>query len=60
MKAFWRSKTIWFQILSVAVAVSGSLPLPGDVIAALVGCINVGLRLITSAPVSLGGSNNAE
>ena len=53
MKKFWRSKTIWFQILSVAAAVSGVLPIPADITAAIVAAINVGLRLVTSEGVSV-------
>jgi hypothetical protein len=53
MKKMWMSKTIWFQILSVAAAVSGVLPIPADITAAIVGCINVGLRFVTTEPVSV-------
>jgi hypothetical protein len=53
MKKMWKSKTIWFQILSVAVAISGVLPIPADITAAIVGCINVALRFVTSEAVSV-------
>jgi hypothetical protein len=53
MKKMWRSKTIWFQIFSVAAAVSGMLPIPADIAAAIVGVINVGLRFVTTEPVSV-------
>jgi hypothetical protein len=51
-KRFWASKTIWFQVLSVVAAISGVLPIPADITAAIVGCINVGLRFVTSEGVS--------
>ena len=53
MKKMWKSKTIWFQILSVAAAISGVLPIPADITAAIVGCINVGLRFVTTESVSV-------
>lgn len=52
-KKLWRSKTFWFQVLSVAAAVSGAIPLPADITAAIVGVINVGLRLVTSESVGV-------
>tara|TARA_R110000751_G_scaffold155285_1_gene260440 strand:+ start:1136 stop:1369 length:234 start_codon:yes stop_codon:yes gene_type:complete len=48
VKKFWRSKTIMFQLLTILAAVTGVVPLPADVTAAIVGCLNVGLRLLTS------------
>jgi hypothetical protein len=53
VKKMWWSKTVWFQIFSVAVAVSGMLPIPADITAAIVGVINVGLRFVTTEPVSV-------
>jgi hypothetical protein len=52
-KKLWRSKTFWFQVLSVAAAVSGAIPLPADITAAIVGVINVGLRLVTTEGVGV-------
>jgi len=52
VKKLWRSKTIWFQLLTIAAAISGAVPLPADVTAAIVAAINVGLRLVTSEGVS--------
>ena len=52
-KKLYRSKTFWFQILSVAAAISGAIPLPPDVTAAIVGIINVGLRFVTSDGVEV-------
>ena len=51
-KKLWKSKTIWFQLLTIAAAISGAVPLPADVTAAIVAAINVGLRLVTSEGVS--------
>ena len=53
MKKFWRSKTIYFQLLTILAAVTGAVPLPADVMAAIVAAINVGLRLVTSEGVSV-------
>jgi|TARA_R100000306_G_C4366797_1_gene138038 hypothetical protein len=52
VKKFWKSKTILFQLLTIAAAVTGVVPLPADVTAALVAAINVGLRLVTSEGVT--------
>jgi hypothetical protein len=52
VKKFWRSKTILFQLLTILAAVTGVVPLPADVTAAIVGCINVALRFVTSEGVS--------
>ena len=52
-KKLWKSKTFWFQILSVAAAVSGAVPLPADITAAIVGIINVGLRFVTNEGVGV-------
>jgi|TARA_R100001086_G_scaffold156783_1_gene83887 hypothetical protein len=52
MKKFWKSKTIWFQLLTIATAITGAVPLPADVTAAIVAAINVALRIATSEGVS--------
>jgi len=52
-KKLWKSKTFWFQILSVAAAISGAIPLPPDITAAIVGIVNVGLRFVTSDGVEV-------
>jgi hypothetical protein len=52
MKKFWKSKTILFQLLTILAAVTGVVPLPADVTAAIVAGINVALRLVTSEGVS--------
>jgi hypothetical protein len=52
MKRFWKSKTIIFQLLTILAAVTGVVPLPADITAAIVAAINVGLRMVTSQGVS--------
>lgn len=54
MKAFWKSKTMWFNVLSAVVMVgSGSLGVQIDphyaVPAVAIG--NMGLRMITNQPL---------
>ena len=53
VKKLWKSKTIWFQLLTIAAAISGAVPLPPDVTAVIVAAINVGLRLVTSESVGV-------
>jgi hypothetical protein len=52
-KTLWKSRTFWFQILSVAAAISGAVPLPPEITATIVGVINVALRLVTDKPVAV-------
>ena len=52
-KALWRSKTFWFQVLSAAAALSGAIPMPPELLAIIVAVTNVGLRIVTSEPVSV-------
>ena len=51
-KKLYKSKTFWFQVLSAAAALSGVIPLPPEILAVIVGVINVRLRLVTAEPVS--------
>jgi|TARA_R110000744_G_scaffold44234_1_gene98792 hypothetical protein len=53
VKKLYRSKTMWFQLLTIAAAISGAVPLPPDVTAVIVAAINVGLRLVTSESVGV-------
>lgn len=48
-----RSKTFWFQVLSIAAAVSGVMPVDAETSAIIVGLINIALRAITREPVSV-------
>jgi len=52
-KKLWTSKTFWFQVLSAAAALSGVVPIPPEILAVVVGVINVGLRLVTDKPIAL-------
>jgi|TARA_R110000787_G_scaffold66002_2_gene148466 hypothetical protein len=52
-KKLWTSKTFWFQVLSAAAALSGVVPLPPEILAVVVGVINIGLRLVTDKPVEV-------
>lgn len=54
-KNIFKSKTFWFNVLSVAGLVTGVVPLPPAVSEATVGIVNVLLRLVTKEPVSVTG-----
>lgn len=53
-KSIWKSKTFWMQVLSIAAAVSGNIPLPPETTAIVVGLINIALRAVTTDPVHIG------
>lgn len=55
MKSLFKSKTFWFQVLSVGLAVSHAIPVSAPVAAAVTGIVNVFLRLQTTEPVSIMG-----
>ncbi len=50
----WKSKTFWVQVLSIAAAVSGVVPLGAETTAIVVGLINIALRAVTKTPVHIG------
>jgi hypothetical protein len=52
-KSILKSRTFWFQILSIAAAVSGVIPVDAETGAIIVGLINIALRAITREPVSV-------
>lgn len=52
-KGFWRSRTFWFNIITVAFHYAGFIPASATPSVLVVG--NVALRLISSDPVSLTG-----
>jgi len=54
-KSLFKSKTFWFNLLSAAAALSGVATdfVSPQILAAITGVINVGLRLVTSEPVSV-------
>jgi len=53
-KSIWKSKTFWVQVLSIAAAVSGVVPLGAENTAIVVGLINIALRAVTKTPVHIG------
>lgn len=52
-KSILKSKTFWFQVLTIAAAVSGAMPVSAETGAIIVGLINIALRAITREPVSV-------
>ena len=52
-KSILKSKTLLFQILSVAAAVSNVIPVSAEATAVIVAIINIGLRLVTTQPVTV-------
>jgi len=52
-KSIFKSKTFWFNVLSIAATVTGVLPLGAEVSTVVVGCLNIALRAITKDPVSI-------
>ena len=63
MKAFWKSKTFWFNVLALIVAVAGAFGFAGfkpspDVEQAgyvIVALINLLLRFLTKKPIGVPG-----
>jgi len=53
-KSLFRSRTFWMQVLSIAAAVSGVIPLAPETTAIVVGMINIALRAVTKDPVRVG------
>jgi hypothetical protein len=53
-KNMFKSKTFWMQVLSIAAAVSGVIPLAPETTAIVVGLINIALRAVTKTPVHIG------
>lgn len=54
-KSIFKSKTFWFNVLSVAGLAVGVVPLPPMVAETTIGIVNVLLRLVTKDPVSVTG-----
>ena len=52
-KSIFKSRTFWMQVLSIAAAVSGVIPLGPETTAIVVGLINIALRAVTKEPVSV-------
>ncbi len=53
-KSIFKSKTFWVQVLSIAAAVTGVVPLGAETTAIVVGLINIALRAVTKDPVHVG------
>ncbi len=52
-KSIIKSKTFWVNLLSIAVAVTGIVPINEEAAAIIVGCVNIALRVITRQAVSV-------
>jgi hypothetical protein len=52
-KPWWKSKTIWFNILSVGLLFTPLAPLSPAVVGAVIASGNVVLRTITTQPITL-------
>ncbi len=48
-----KSRTFWVNLLSIAAAVSGIVPINAEAAAIIVGCVNIALRVITKDPVKV-------
>lgn len=58
VKSIFKSKTFWFNVLTIAAAIGGGqfgIKIDPKVAVPLVAGANVGLRMLTSQPVSLTG-----
>lgn len=55
MKSIFASKTFWFNVLTAGVELTGVLPLPAGTVAIIAAVANIGLRFLSSQPVSLTG-----
>jgi hypothetical protein len=51
MKEFWKSKTLWFNVLTAAAAGAGALPQNEYTLIAVL-LINAGLRVVTSKAIA--------
>lgn len=50
-KSIFKSKTFWFNILTIAAEVAQVLPIPPGTLTVIAAVINVGLRTVTTDPV---------
>jgi len=48
-----KSKTFWVNLLSIAAAVTGIIPIDPETAAIIVGCVNIALRAITKDSVTV-------
>ena len=52
-KAWWKSKTIWVNVLSAAAELAGIIPLPGGTALIVANILNIALRFVTTGPTHL-------
>ena len=50
-KSILRSKTFWFNVLTIVAQYSGQLPIPAAYLPILVAVVNIALRYVTTNPV---------
>jgi len=57
-KSFWKSKTLWFNVLAGSAAFFGQVPdiLPQEALIPTLTGLNIALRLITNQGVGISGS----
>jgi len=53
VKQLWASKTLWFNLLTASASLLQILPIPPEQALLVTNVINIGLRLVTSQPVSV-------
>jgi hypothetical protein len=51
MKPLWKSKTFWFNALTIATEVANIAPLPPGASVVVGALVNIGLRMVTAEPV---------
>lgn len=52
-KSWWKSKTVWFNVLTVAADYIGVIPLPPGTAIKAAAVINILLRFVTTTPISV-------
>ena len=53
VKGLWKSKTFWFNLLTGAAELAQVIPLPPGTVVLITSVINIGLRLVTTEPVTI-------
>lgn len=48
----WKSKTLWFNVLTAAASLAGVVPMDPATLVLVTSGINFGLRLITGQPIT--------
>ena len=52
-KNLFKSKTFWWNVLTIAAELSQILPLPPGTVAIISSVVNIGLRILTTEPVKV-------